>query len=140
MGIGTSLAPGLTFAAAVAGIFGIYCEFIWPGKVWPGAIGSIFLIFGAYALSRYPLSRHALALLCLSLLLFLIETFWETHWVAGVTGIATLAAGSLTLIRTPQTMSPWVASFLSVILGLVTTYLANGAKQARRNKRVDIER
>ncbi|MDQ2776648.1 MAG: hypothetical protein M3Y57_17275 [Acidobacteriota bacterium] len=134
------LSPGLAFTLVITGTLGVYCEFVWPGKVWPGAIGSMLLIFGAYSFARYHPSTHGLILLAFAAALFLIETFRETHLISGIAGIVALAAGFCTLLDKPRTIPPVLACLLSVIFGSVTVYLANGAKRARRNKRIDLTR
>jgi membrane-bound serine protease (ClpP class) len=134
------LSPGLALILATAGTLGIYSEFVLPGKVWPGTTGSMLLIWGAYSLAQYHPSMYGLILLAIAAVLFLVETFRETHLISGIAGIAALAAGFSTLLDKPRSIPPVLACLLSVILGSVTVYLANGAKRARRNKRIDLTR
>ena len=132
------LNPNLGFALAIAGILGIYGEFVRPGKVWPGSAGALFLVAGAYSLSRYTPSKHGLALLGLAALLFSMESLRETRLVAGIAGTVALAAGSYTLFSGVPRIAPALGLPASVFFGGVTIWLANGARRARRNKRADL--
>jgi membrane-bound ClpP family serine protease len=46
-----------------AGMCGIYAEFIWPGKVIPGAAGGVVLMLGIAGMMKGPVDLHAVALL-----------------------------------------------------------------------------
>jgi membrane-bound ClpP family serine protease len=48
---------------AVAGLCGIYAEFIWPGKVIPGAAGGVLLMLGVVGMMKGPVDVHAAVLL-----------------------------------------------------------------------------
>ncbi len=47
----------------VAGLSGVYAEFIWPGKVIPGAAGGVLLMLGIVGMMRGPVDLRAVALL-----------------------------------------------------------------------------
>ena len=136
--MGLKLSPNLGFTLAMAGVLGIYCEFVWPGKVWPGSAGALVLIFAAYALSRHSLSAQGLMLLGLAGLLFSIESVRETRLIAGTAGTAALAAGACTLLSGTARIAPALGVPESLLFGAATIWLVNGAKRARRNKRADL--
>jgi membrane-bound ClpP family serine protease len=48
---------------AAAGLCGIYGEFIWPGKVIPGAAGGVLLMLGIAGMMRGPVDLRAVTLL-----------------------------------------------------------------------------
>jgi membrane-bound ClpP family serine protease len=48
---------------AVAGLCGVYAEFIWPGKVIPGAAGGVLLMLGIAGMMRGPVDVRAVTLL-----------------------------------------------------------------------------
>jgi len=48
---------------AVAGLCGVYAEFIWPGKVIPGAAGGVLLMLGVAGMMKGPVDVHAAVLL-----------------------------------------------------------------------------
>ena len=47
----------------VAGLCGIYAEFIWPCKVIPGAAGGVVLMLGIAGMMKGPVDIHAAILL-----------------------------------------------------------------------------
>lgn len=47
----------------VAGLTGIYVEFIWPGKVIPGVAGGVLLMLGIAGMQRGPVDWGAVILL-----------------------------------------------------------------------------
>ena len=47
----------------VAGLCGIYAEFIWPGKVIPGAVGGVVLMLGIAGMIKGPVDLRAVVLL-----------------------------------------------------------------------------
>ena len=47
----------------VAGLCGIYAEFIWPCKVIPGAAGGVVLMLGIAGMMKGPVDLHAAILL-----------------------------------------------------------------------------
>jgi membrane-bound ClpP family serine protease len=47
----------------VVGLGGIYAEFIWPGKVIPGAAGGVVLMLGIAGMIKGPVDLRAVLLL-----------------------------------------------------------------------------
>jgi len=47
----------------VAGLCGVYAEFIWPGRVIPGAAGGVLLMLGIAGMMKGPVDLRAVALL-----------------------------------------------------------------------------
>ena len=47
----------------VAGLCGIYAEFIWPCKVIPGAAGGVILMLGVAGMMKGPVDLSAVVLL-----------------------------------------------------------------------------
>lgn len=47
----------------VTGLCGIYAEFIWPGKVIPGAAGGVVLMLGIAGMMKGPVDLRAIVLL-----------------------------------------------------------------------------
>jgi membrane-bound ClpP family serine protease len=48
---------------AVSGLCGVYAEFIWPGRVIPGAAGGVLLMLGIKGMMKGPVDVRAVALL-----------------------------------------------------------------------------
>jgi len=66
----------------VAGLCGIYAEFIWPCRVIPGAAGGVALMLGIAGMMKGPVDAHAVVLLGgpLALLTFaLLAIAWRAR-------------------------------------------------------------
>jgi membrane-bound ClpP family serine protease len=67
---------------AVAGLCGVYAEFIWPGKVIPGAAGGVLLVLGIAGMMKGPVDMRAVVALGtpLALLTFaLLAIAWRAR-------------------------------------------------------------
>lgn len=134
------LAPSTAFVLAILGVLAIYCEFVWPGKVYPGVLGSIVLIIGAYFLWLNSPSRSGLVLIGLAVPLFLVETLWKTGFVAGIAGTALLSFGVCRLFTGPNRIGLGLAIPVCIVFGAISVFLAYGARRARQNKWSDVTR
>lgn len=134
------LAPSSAFVLAILGVLAIYCEFVWPGKVYPGVLGSIVLIIGAYFLWLNSPSRSGLLLIGLAVPLFLVETLWKTAFVAGIAGTALLSFGVCRLFIGPSRIGLGLAIPVCIVFGAISVFLAYGARRARQNKWSDVTR
>jgi hypothetical protein len=56
----------------VAGLCGVYAEFIWPCNVIPGAVGGVVLMLGIAGMMKGAVDVHAVVLLGTPLALFTI--------------------------------------------------------------------
>jgi membrane-bound ClpP family serine protease len=67
---------------AVAGLCGVYAEFIWPGKVIPGAAGGVLLMLGIAGMMKGPVDLRAVALLgtpCALVTIALLVIAWRAR-------------------------------------------------------------
>ncbi len=67
---------------AVAGLCGIYAEFIWPGKVIPGAAGGVLLMLGVAGMMKGPVDVRSVALLgtpCALVTFALLAIAWRAR-------------------------------------------------------------
>jgi membrane-bound ClpP family serine protease len=55
-----------------AGLCGVYAEFIWPGKVLPGAAGGVLLMLGIVGMVRGPVDLRAVLVLGAPLVLLTV--------------------------------------------------------------------
>lgn len=120
------------------GILGMYCEFIWPGRIVPGLSGAAAVVCGCYFLSQYTLSGLGLALICIAAAFFIAEAVYRTYFLAGTMAMVCLAIGGCKLIYSGPGIRAGVAIPVSIVFGGVTIFLGSAAKRATRNKRSDI--
>ena len=130
--------PNTAFALLVFGLFAIYSEFIWVGRVVPGIAGAAAAAAGSYFLFRLPLDAAGLVLLGLGVLLLVAEACCGPYLVFGTLGAVAVTAGFPLLLAAPHRLAPAVAVPVSAVFGLVSALLASAAKRARRNKWSDL--
>jgi membrane-bound serine protease (ClpP class) len=92
--------PSVALILMTIGIYGLIFEFMNPGYVAPGVIGSICLLLALYALQLLPVNYAGLALVLLGLMLMVAEAFLPSFGVIGLGGVIAFVAGSLMLIDT----------------------------------------
>ncbi|HZQ55943.1 MAG TPA: hypothetical protein VFB14_27360 [Bryobacteraceae bacterium] len=134
------LGPSAAFVLAILGVLAIYCEFVWPGKVYPGVLGSLALITGAYFLWRNSPTATGLALIGLAALLFLAEALCSTRLIAGVMAIILLGFGFCRLFTGLERIRAGLAIPVCLVFGAISVFLAYGARRARQNKWSDLTR
>jgi membrane-bound serine protease (ClpP class) len=90
--------PNVAFILLMVGIYGLIFEFMSPGMVAPGIVGTICLLLGLYALNLLPINYAGLALMLVGITLLTIETFNPTV-VLGLGGIIAFVLGTVMLLR-----------------------------------------
>nr|WP_249158155.1 nodulation protein NfeD [Bradyrhizobium jicamae] len=119
--------PNVAFILLMIGIYGLIFEFMSPGAVAPGVVGTICLLLGLYALNMLPINYAGFALMLVGLALLTIEVFNPTI-VIGFGGAIAVALGALMLFRVEAPgyrLSWWViggtiavfVAFFLVVLG-----------------------
>ncbi len=137
------MTPVEAFLLVLSGTLGIYCEFIRPGRVFPGLAGSVSVAAGIRAIARMQLSHTGMVLIGLAIALFLLELFWlkalwRVNLLAGLAGIVSLTIGFCLLVRGPGGIPPALAISAGISFGCLTLFLCYQAKRARRNKWSDV--
>jgi membrane-bound serine protease (ClpP class) len=129
--------PNIALLLLVGGALLIYLEFNTPGTIVPGALGTLMVLLGVFALDLLPIRFTALMLLVAAFALMLLEAKFGGHGVLAVAGIVCLTFGTLTLIAAPipeLRINPWVATGVSLGFGTITVFLVRLAMKARRIK------
>ncbi|WP_246801270.1 NfeD family protein [Bradyrhizobium genosp. L] len=119
--------PNVAFILLMVGIYGLIFEFMSPGMIGPGVVGTICLLLGLYALNMLPTNYAGFALMLVGIVLLAVEAFNPTV-VIGVGGLLAFVLGALMLFRGEApgyTLSWWVigitaamfAAFLVAVLG-----------------------
>lgn len=135
--LGWLVNPNIALLLLVGGALLIYVEFNTPGTIVPGALGTLMVLLGVFALDLLPIRFTAVLLLLAAFVLMLLEAKFGGHGVLAVTAIACLAFGMLTLVAAPipeLRVSPWVAVGLALGFGSITAFLVRIAMRARRQK------
>jgi membrane-bound serine protease (ClpP class) len=135
--LGWLVNPNIALLLLVGGALLIYLEFNTPGTIVPGALGTLMVLLGIFALDLLPIRFTAVMLLLAALALILLEAKFGGHGVLGFAGIVCLTFGTLTLIAAPipeLRINPWVAVGVSLGFGAITVFLVRIAMKARRLK------
>jgi membrane-bound serine protease (ClpP class) len=135
--LGWLVNPNIALLFLVGGALLIYLEFNTPGTIVPGALGTLMLLLGVFALDLLPIRFTAVMLLLAAFGLMLLEAKFGGHGVLAITGIVCLTFGTLTLIASPipeLRINPWVAVGVSLGFGSITVFLVRLALKARRLK------
>ncbi len=132
------IGPNVGFVLAVFGTLGIYCELIWPGRIYPGILGGSALVTGGYFLARHSPTHVGIALTAVAVLLFAAEALWNTRFLAGSLGTVSLAVGFCKMFAQPPSIVRGLAIPVCILFGAATTGLCYAARLARRSKGSDI--
>jgi len=89
--------PNIAYILMMAGLLGLYVEFMHPGAVLPGVVGAICLLLGLTAMQVLSVNYGGLALIGVGAVLLIAEAFLPTFGVLGVGGLVAFVLGSLFL-------------------------------------------
>lgn len=126
--------PNVALILMLLGVYGLIFEFISPGMVAPGVVGTICLLLSLYAFNLLPINYAGLALMLVGIALLTIEAFNPTV-VIGSGGVIAFVLGAVMLlnVRAPGFRLSWsvigiaVAMFIGLIL-VVLRALARALK------------
>ena len=135
--LGWLVNPNIALLLLVGGAMLIYLEFNTPGTIVPGALGTLMVLLGIFALDLLPIRFTAVMLLVAAFVLILLEAKFGGHGALALTGIICLVFGTLTLVAAPipeLRVHPWVAIGVGLGFGSITAFLVRLAWRARRRK------
>ncbi len=110
--------PNIAYVFFLLGIYGLMFELYNPGTVLPGVVGVISLIIAFYSLHTLPVNYAGLALIIFGIILFILEIKITSYGMLTVSGIISLALGSIMLIDSPSSLE-FARVSLSVIIPAV---------------------
>ena len=120
--------PNVAFILLMVGVYGLIFEFISPGMVAPGVVGTICLLLGLYALNLLPINYAGLAFMLVGITLLTIEAFNPTV-VLGLGGIIAFVLGAVMLVRveTPGFRLSWsvIGTVVAMFAGLILVVLGS---------------
>lgn len=121
--------PNVAVILMLVGVYGLLFEFMSPGAVAPGVVGTISLLVGLYALNLLPIDYAGLALMLLGIGMLIVEALNPTVAV-GLGGITAFLLGAAMLLKVeaPGYRISWIvigsAGALTLALAVLTgTYL-----------------
>jgi membrane-bound serine protease (ClpP class) len=131
--------PNIAFILMLVGIYGLIFEFISPGAVAPGVVGTICLLVGLYALNLLPINYAGLGLMLLGITLLVIEAFNPTV-VLGLGGITAFVLGAVMLfeVEAPGYRLSWsvIGIASTMFIGLILVVLGSVWRARRGPARV----
>ena len=120
--------PNVAFILLMVGVYGLIFEFMSPGMVAPGVVGTICLLLGLYALNLLPINYAGLAFMLVGITLLTIEAFNPTV-VLGLGGIIAFVLGAVMLVRveTPSFRLSWsvIGTVVAMFAGLILVVLGS---------------
>ena len=120
--------PNVAFILLMVGVYGLIFEFMSPGMVAPGVVGTICLLLGLYALNLLPINYAGLAFMLVGITLLTIEAFNPTV-VLGLGGIIAFVLGAVMLVRVeaPGFRLSWpvIGTVVAMFAGLILVVLGS---------------
>lgn len=113
--------PNVALILMMIGIYGLIFEFMNPGSLVPGTIGTICLLIGLYAFALLPVNYAGIGLMLLGLGLMIAEAFTPSFGILGIGGAAAFVLGAAILV---DTEAPGFEISWAVIAALAVTSLA----------------
>ena len=89
--------PNVAYLLMMAGILGLYMEFSNPGALFPGIAGGIALLLALASFQVLPINYAGLLLIGFGMCLLVAEAFIPSFGLLGISGVVSLALGSLLL-------------------------------------------
>jgi len=126
--------PTIAYLLLLIGLIGIVIEIISPGLIFPGLIGVVSLLLGAYGSAQLPVTAIGIALLVIGVALLVAEAHLPTHGLLGVVGVIALVVAGLLLFNTDTSafeISVPVVIVVAVLLGGGLAFAAKKAVDAR---------
>ena len=87
--------PNVAFVLLLIGVYGLMFEFLNPGAVAPGLIGSICLLVALFALNMLPINYAGAGLVLLGIGLMVAEAHIGSFGVIGIGGVIAFLIGAL---------------------------------------------
>jgi membrane-bound serine protease (ClpP class) len=126
--------PNVSFILLMIGIYGLIFEFMSPGTVAPGVVGTICLLLGLYALNLLPINYAGLGLMLVGIALLAIEAF-NPIVVIGLGGVIAFVLGAVMLVRVeaPGYRLSW--SVIGIVAAMFTGFVLVVLGALRRARR-----
>jgi membrane-bound ClpP family serine protease len=123
------------FGAASFGMFLIYAELCAPGLVVPGALGAMSLLGGGWLLWQRDIALPGVVLLAAALIFVAAAVRLRAWRRFASLALLCCCAGSMLIVRGPDSISPVLSIPVSAMWCVVTIALGRLAWKARLQKR-----
>lgn len=121
--------PNIAYILLLVGIYALFVEFIYPGLVVPGVLGSAALLIALFAFNLLPTNYAGLSLLLMGMVFIVSEVFITSYGLLGIGGLAAFAFGSTLLFdaNSPGYHITWqvilIMSIVSISFFLLVLFL-----------------
>lgn len=129
--------PDVAVLALIVGVLLIYLEFNVPGKVLPGALGTLLVTLSLFGLLKTHIHYGSALFLLVGVALLLVEARFRLYGLFAVAGAAAFIFGLTNLVdgsTTGQHVHPATAIVLGTVFSIATLALSAVAIRARLNK------
>lgn len=133
--LGVITDPNVALIMLLIGVYGLIFEFVSPGAVAPGVVGTICLLLGLYAFNLLPVNYAGLALILVGLTLLIIEVFNPTA-VLGFGGVIAFVLGAAMLLNVQAPgfrMSWWVIGVAAATFVGFVLFVLGSVHRARKS-------
>jgi membrane-bound serine protease (ClpP class) len=127
--------PNVAFILMLIGVYGLIFEFLNPGAIAPGLIGTISLVVALYALNLLPINYAGAGLVLLGAVLMGVEAHVGAFGAIGIGGIVAFVIGSIMMFpsRVPGfELSPWVIAEAVVVTAGLFLFVLGVLFRSRR--------
>jgi len=128
--------PTIAYLLILLGLVGMAIEVFAPGAIFPGALGAVSFLLGAFGSAQLPVTAAGIALIVAGIALIIVEANAPTYGVLGVLGVAALALAGLLLFDTDseqvEVSVPAVIA-IGICAGGFLVFATQKALAARRN-------
>src|SRR5689334_16593073 len=91
--------PSVAYLLILVGAYALLFEFMNPGLILPGVVGTIAILLALYALHLLPVNYAGLALIFIGIGFMVAEAFFPTYGSLGIGGLIAFVVGSIMLIE-----------------------------------------
>jgi membrane-bound serine protease (ClpP class) len=91
--------PSIAYILILVGAYALLFEFMNPGLVLPGVVGTIAIVIALYALHLLPVNYAGLALIFIGIGFMVAEAFFPAYGSLGIGGLIAFVVGSVMLIE-----------------------------------------
>ncbi len=129
--------PSIAYGLLIFGVYALILEFYNPGMVFPGVVGVICLLLGAYGMQMLPVNYAGLALMVVGIGMMVGEAFTPTMGALGVAGVVAFVMGSIMLMDTQQPgyqVPILIIAAFAVTSAALTLFTVGAAVRARNQE------